>query len=188
MAIFKKIMKRTSLKGFRGLLPSSVLSSLPSEVVNGLYDWEEGLQDGMFRFEGARMGFYLLCALDEDKFKGLVLEALKTDSDRSYKRYSKTWKAFLRLLFVHAVTPPECEPVPLEVCNKFTGDKTNMNRFMMWEDGWILKTGWRNHFRLSPKGTKIVEACIKQCEREYSEFYISMIEYKRAKMGDLADE
>ena len=63
-----------------------------------------------------------------------------------------------------------------------------MNRFMMWEDGWILKTGWKNHFRISPKGAKIVEQCIKMCEREYSEFYVSQMELKRSKMGDLNED
>lgn len=188
MALFKENKGRASLKGFRQLLPPAVLSSLSPYYLGLIEDYERTLRDDLFRLDGCRAAFYVLMALDNDRFKDIVLSELKTEPGKNYKRYCTNWKTFLRVLFAHAAAPGECEPLSVGVTNNITGNKTNVIRWLMLQDKWLLPSGWKNHFRLSPRGARVVELCIKQCEREYSAFYIGQIELKRERMGNLNED
>lgn len=184
------LLKGNNIKLFAqrlfSLLPPSLLSSLSQPYLDLLSNYESSVRDVMFRCEGERLGFYLLCALDNDRFKPLVLEHIKLDSELSLKRFGgTTWKAFLRILIVHASAPPECEPVFIELVDKWCGGNNRVTCWLMYETGWIIKTGWKNHFKISAKGVKLVEAVIKQTEREYSQFFVSQMALKKEKMGNL---
>lgn len=186
------VLKGNNVKYFASklfkLLPARLLSLLSPSEVKALDNYELAVCDVMFRVDGNRLAFYLLCALDNDRFKPLVLEHLKLDGEISEKRFSASWKAFLRILIAHASAPQECEPVSVLLLDKWCGGNNRVTAYMMFEQGWILKTGWKHHYKISAKGVKVVEAVVKQTEREYSQYFVHQMALKKEKMGNLWEE
>lgn len=111
-------------------------------------------------------------------FKDECYIHLKASSERCVNRFGVEYMRFLRILLIHWCYDTVC--VPEALIFEVIGHKCRVTVYMMVGCGW-LRVESRKRTVITPKGRELVEACVKQVQREYSTFWLTREDVKKGK-------